>query len=136
MFNPEIAGKSLLGEQRDHQLAEAKSELLKQECKVETLNTCIRQFQRQAYDQRFLMESVNCGLMKNFEESKPGFTKMWLHEKKALRDTRIRNIYEMENLKRAQEMRVDEFSFQKLKVTLLYKRAHFTNTGTVRKNDL
>ena len=32
-------------EQRDHLLAEAKSEILKQDCKVDTLNTCIREFQ-------------------------------------------------------------------------------------------
>ena len=42
-----------------------------------------------------------------------------LHEElaqreKSLRDTRIRNIHEVEELKRAQEMRIDEFSRQEL----------------------
>ena len=43
---------SVLEEQRDHPLGEAKSEILKQECKVDTLNTCIREFQRQAHFNR------------------------------------------------------------------------------------
>ena len=32
------------------------------------------------------------------------------HREKALRDTRIRNMHEVEELLRAQQMRVDEFS--------------------------
>ena len=50
--DPEEAARSVLEEQRDHLLAEAKSEILKQECKVDTLNTCIREFQRQAHPNR------------------------------------------------------------------------------------
>ena len=53
--------------------------------------------------------------MNNPEESKPDYTENWLYEKKALRDTCIRNIHEMEELKRGQEMRVDEFSVHKLR---------------------
>ena len=34
---------------------------------------------------------------------------------KALRETQIRNIHEMGEIKRAQELRVDEFSVQKLR---------------------
>ena len=34
---------------------------------------------------------------------------------KALRDTQIRRIHEMEELRGAQELRVDEFSVQKLR---------------------
>ena len=36
-------------------------------------------------------------------------------KEKALRETQIRNIHEMREMKRAQELRVDEFSVQKLK---------------------
>ena len=36
-------------------------------------------------------------------------------KEKALRETQIRNIHEMGEMKRAQEPRVDEFSFQKLR---------------------
>ena len=53
--------------------------------------------------------------MKNPEESKPDYAKNWRCEEKTLRDTRIRTMHGMEELKRAQEMRVDEFSVQKLR---------------------
>ena len=53
-------------EQRDHQLAEAKSEILKQECKIDTLDTCIREFQRQAHSNRLEVDYVSCG----YEESR------------------------------------------------------------------
>ena len=36
-------------------------------------------------------------------------------KERALRDSRIGSIYEMGELKRAQELRVDEFSVQKLR---------------------
>ena len=36
-------------------------------------------------------------------------------KEKALRDTHIRSIHEMGELKRAQELRVDDFSMQKLR---------------------
>ena len=110
----EEAARTVLEEQRDHQLAEAKSEILKQECKVNTLNTCIREFQRQVHSNRLEMGSVNCG----YEESRREQAR--LHEElaqweKAVRDTRIRNIHEVEELKRAQEMRFDEFSRRELR---------------------
>ena len=63
--NPEDAARLVLEEQRDHQLAEPKSELLKQECEVDVLNTCIREFQRKAHSNRLEMESKNYG----YEES-------------------------------------------------------------------
>ena len=98
---------------KDHRLAEATSEILKQECKVDTLNTCIREFQRQAHSHRLELDSVNW-----YEESRREQAR--LHEElaqreKALRDTRIRNIHEVEDLKRSQEMRIDEFSVHKLR---------------------
>ena len=62
---------------------------MKQECKVYTLNTCSREFQRQAHSNRL--------------------------REKALRDTHIRIIHEVEELKRSQEMRIDEFSRNELR---------------------
>ena len=55
------------------------------------------------------MDNVNCG----YEESRREQAR--LHEElaqreKALRETRIRSIHEVEKLKRAQEMRTDELS--------------------------
>ena len=60
-----MLARLVLEEQRDHLLAEAKSEILKQECKVDTLNTCMREFQRQAHSNRLEMDNVNDG----YEES-------------------------------------------------------------------
>ena len=56
-----------LEEQRDHHLlAEAKSEILKQECEIDLLNTSIREFQRHAHSNRMEMDYVNHG----YEESR------------------------------------------------------------------
>ena len=76
----EEAARSVLEEQRDHLLAEAKSEILKQECKVDTLNTCIREFQRQAHSNRLEMDYVNYG----YEESRgeQARTKNWRWKRK------------------------------------------------------
>ena len=109
---------------------------MKQECKVDTLNTCIREFQRQAHSNRLELDSVNYGA----EESRREQAR--LHEElaqreKALRDTRIRNIHEMEELKRAQEMRIDEFSRHELREShATHAGAYFTNTGIAGKNQL
>ena len=62
------AARTVLAEQRDLQLAEAESEILKQECKVDTLNTCIREFQRQTHSNRLELDSVNCGYEKSRRE--------------------------------------------------------------------
>ena len=112
--DPEKAARTVLEEQRDHLLADAKSEMLKQECKDDTLNTCIREFQRQARSNRLEMDGVSCG----HGESRRELAR--LHEElaqreKALPDPCIRNIHEVEELKRAQEMRIDEFSRHELR---------------------
>ena len=51
--------KSLLDGNRDHLLAEARSELMKQEKKVESLNTCIVELQRQSHSQRLELEDAH-----------------------------------------------------------------------------
>ena len=52
--------KSVLEGHRDHVLAEAKSEIMKQERKVYSLNTCIIELQRQAHSQRSELDDVKC----------------------------------------------------------------------------
>ena len=59
-------------------LAEAISEILKQECKVDSLDTCIRELQRQAHSHRLEMDSANCG----YAESPRDYTKNWHCERK------------------------------------------------------
>ena len=53
---------------RDHMLAEARSELMKQECKVESLNTCINQHQQQTYAQRLELEDAHFGYAESRRE--------------------------------------------------------------------
>ena len=64
--NPVNVAKSLLDGTRDHMLAEARSELMKQEYRVESLNTCISELQQQTYSQRLELEDAHFG----YEESR------------------------------------------------------------------
>ena len=52
--NPANVAKSILDGNKDHLLAKARSELMKQEHKLESLNTCISEFQQQTYAQRLM----------------------------------------------------------------------------------
>ena len=72
---------------------------MKQECKVDSLNTGIREFQRQA---QYGYEESRRELARLYEEL--------AQREKTLRETRIRIIHEVEDLKRVQEMRIDDFS--------------------------
>ena len=47
--HPDNSANSLLEGNRDHMLAEAKSEILEQECKVDSLNTSIRELQAHSH---------------------------------------------------------------------------------------
>ena len=62
----EEAARTVLEEQRDHLLAEAKSEVLKQECRADFLDCSFRELQRQAHSSRTEIEHTNLG----FEESR------------------------------------------------------------------
>ena len=93
--DPANVGKSLLDGNKDHVLNQARSELLKQEHQVGSLNNCIEELQQQTYAQRLELEDAHHGYI----ESRRG---------------QIRNINEMGEMKRAQELRVNEFSVQKI----------------------
>ena len=56
--NPADVANFFLDGIRDHSLAEARSELMKQEDKVESLNTCISELQRQTYSQWLELEDA------------------------------------------------------------------------------
>ena len=95
-------------------LAEAKSEVRKQECRAHFLDSSVRDFQRQLDSNRLEIYCTNQG----HEESRKGQVR--LHEELAerervLRETQIRSIHEVGELKRAQEMRMDEFSGNELR---------------------
>ena len=97
-----------------HMLAEATSEIMKQECQVVSLATCTRELQRQAHSQRLELDEANCGNEESRRRQVRFEEELALGEK-ALRNTRIRNIHEKEEWRRVQEMRVDEFSIHKLR---------------------
>ena len=87
------------------------------------------------------MDSVNCGYEESGREH-AGLQEELVQRERALRDTRIRNIHEVEELKRAQEMRIDEFSkhglreshaaFQELisQIQRLQERTKYMNDST------
>ena len=82
------------------------------------------------------MDNVNYG----YEESRGEQAR--LHEEvaqreTALRDTRIRNVHDVEELKRAQKVRIDEFSRNELREKSRYSTgAYFTNKGVAGKDEL
>ena len=81
-------------------LAGVRSELMKQVYKVEYLDTCISELQAAN-----LCSAIGIGRCPS----------QLVMKEKALRDAQIRSIHEMGELKRAQELRVDKFSVQKLR---------------------
>ena len=93
-------------------LAEAKSEVRKQESRADFLDGSVRDPQRQLDSNRLEI----CCTNQCFEESRKEQAR--IHEElpkreRVLRETQIRCIHEVGELKRAQEMRVDEFSVKK-----------------------
>ena len=106
--------KSLLGGNRDHLLTQARSELMKQEHKVESLNNCVNELQQQAHAQRLELQDAHHGYVES-RRAQVRLQEELSVKEKSLRDTQIRSMHEMGEIKRAQELRVDEFSVQKLR---------------------
>ena len=112
--NPANVAKSLLDGNRDHLLTQARSELMKQEHKVESLNNCINVLQQHAYAQRLELEDAHQGYVESRREQVRLQEELGMKEK-AIRDNQIRSMHEMGEMKKAQEVRVDEFSIQNLR---------------------
>ena len=93
---------------------------MKQEHQVGSLNSCINEPQQQAHAQGLELRDAHHGYVESRREQVrlQGGLSM---KDKVLRDTQIRNIHELGEMKRAQELRVDEFSLQKEKVTTQYR---------------
>ena len=112
--NPANVAKSLLEGNRDHLLVQARTELMKQEHKVESLNNFISELQQQAYAQRLDLENAHHGYVESRREQVRLQEELVVKEK-VLRETQIWSMHEMWEMKRAQEIRVDEFSVQNLR---------------------
>ena len=96
---------SLFDGNRDHLLAEARSELMKQEYKVESLNTCTSELQQQTLS-GWNWRDAYFGCAESRREQVRVHEEELVMKEKALRDTQIRSMHEMVELKRAQELRV------------------------------
>ena len=84
---------------------------LTQEHQMGSLNNRIDELQRQAHAQRLELEDAHHGNIESRREQFCLQEELSMKEK-ALRETQTRNIHDMEEMKRAQELRVDEFSVQ------------------------
>ena len=105
---------SLLADNKDHLLNQARSDLAKQELHVESLNKCNGELQRQTEEQRLSLQDAQYGFVE-FRREQVRVQEELSMKEKVLRKTQIRHMHEMGEIKRAQELRVDEVSVQKLR---------------------
>ena len=112
--DPSNVGRSLHECNKDHLLNQARSELVKQEHQVRSLYSCINELQQQTYAQRKELQDAHHGCVE-FRREQSRLQEELVMKERALRDTQIRRFHEMGEMKKAQEQRVDEFSFQKLR---------------------
>ena len=80
---------------------------MKQEHKVGSLNKCFDELQQQAYAQRLELQDAQHVFFESPQEQVRLQEELSMKEK-ARRETQIRNIHEMGEMRRAQELRVDE----------------------------
>ena len=99
--DPSNVGRSLLEGNKDHLLDQARSELMKQEHQVGSLNSCINELQQQAHAQRLESPDAHHGFFESRREQARLHEELSMKEK-VLRDTQIRNIHEMGEMKRDQ----------------------------------
>ena len=79
---------------------------------MESLDNCISELQQQVYAEGLDLQDAQYGYIKSRREQVRLQEELSMKEM-ALRETQIRNIHEMGEMKRAQELRVDEVSVQK-----------------------
>ena len=110
-------------------LAEAKSEILRHEYRADLAEKNICELKRQIDSQALEMGHFRTG----YEQSRR--EQALLHEEladreRALRDSRVGSIQELEELKREQEFRLEEFSIRKL------VEIYFQDVESVRSGQL
>ena len=132
--DPSNLGRSLLLGSKDDLLSQAKSELMKQELQVGSLNNCIGELQQQAYAQRLELQDAQHGHIES-RRKQLRLQKESSMKEKALRETQIRSMHEMGEMKKAPESRVDEVSKQKLRESQKSTKAYFTNAGNARADE-
>ena len=81
-----------------------------------SLHSCSDELQQQAYAQRLELEDAHHGYIESrreqvrLQEKPVARARSIIHEGKSASKTQIRNFQEMGEMKRSQELRVDEFS--------------------------
>ena len=112
--NPSNLRGSLLEGNEDHLLNQARSDLAKRELHVESLNKCIGDLQKRTEAQNRAPQDVQNEFVGSCRKQTRSQEEL-LRREKALRDTQIRSKHEIGDMKRAQELRVDEVSVQQLR---------------------
>ena len=111
--DPSDLRRSLVEGNKEFLLSQAGSELVRQEHQVGSFNNCISELQQQACAQRLEVQDAQHGYIESRREHVRLQEKLVM--KVVLRDTQIRSMHEMGEMKRAQEQRVDEVSAQELR---------------------
>ena len=116
-------------EQRNQLLSQAKAGTMKEECRADFAECSIRELIRPIQSNRMELDHTNLGYEQTRREQ------VRLHEefaqrRRALRESHVRNIHELEELKRVQEMRIDECSKQELRES--QTSIHIPNTRLAR----
>ena len=98
--SPSNLGRSLLEGNKDHLLSQARSELMRQEHQVGSLNHCISDLQQHAYAQRLELRNAQHGKIESQREQVrlPEESSM---KEKVLRDTQLRSMHELREMRRA-----------------------------------
>ena len=99
--DPLNLGRSLLECNKDHLLSQARSEIVKQGHHVDSLKNCISELQQQTHAQRLELQNAQHGFVESRWEEVRLQEELSMKEK-VLRDTQIRSMHEMGDMKRAQ----------------------------------
>ena len=94
--------------------SQARSDLMKQELQVESLNNCISEASATNLCSKIRITGRTTRIYWISTRTSPATRRITSLKEKVLRDTQIRSMHEMGEIKIAQELRVDEVSVQKI----------------------
>ena len=133
--DPSNLERSLLEGSKDHLLSQARSEPMKQEHQVQSLNDCISEFQQQTLCSRIGIIGRTTRYIESRREQVRLQEELSLKEK-VLRDTQIRSMHKMGEMERAQELRIGELSVQKSRENHeTRQKAHCAVAGNTRTDE-
>ena len=95
--DPANVVKSFLDRNKDHLLNQARSELVKQEHQVGTLNKCIDELQQQAHAQRLELEDAHHGFFRNSKRTISTTRRIIYEGKSAARNSNTKNARDGRN---------------------------------------